>query len=421
MAVNIPDRNFDDIINDSKNYLIQNSKIKNVNRTSTAKLLLDAVAFEQENLYNFQRSQFLNSYLSTATGPYLEEFGILLSEVRKTPQKSTDTSNNNFRFYVDPTFGGDIQDLIREFYTPAEITELINAGLSTDGSDIIIPTNVRITNLDETIVYFTDNPVTIRNSTEGYSPISAESTGDQYNISPNVLILHNIADIPELRKIANLILAENKFGVANGESFEDDDNYRWRLSNKIVSNSNANETAIRAAAFLVPGVRAVTIVPKVYGTGTFRVFVEGINPIVTDGLLNAVKESIQRQSAVGENVYVTHPNYVGIEMQIQCRFDFNANRNLLKESVRTVVIDYINNLDIGGEIIINEMIQRILNISSQIQDLNFVLFGIGEYNRITNVNENFTPLRVTNQTAKWNEKFYTNNQLATICEFGALE
>ena len=54
MPINIPGRSFDDIVRDSKRYLIDNSKIKNLNRTSTAKLLLDAIAFEQESLYNFQ-------------------------------------------------------------------------------------------------------------------------------------------------------------------------------------------------------------------------------------------------------------------------------------------------------------------------------------------------------------------------------
>lgn len=421
MAVFIPSRSFEDIQRDGKNYLIQNSKIKNITRTSTAKLLLDAIAFEHDNSYTFQRNQFLNSYLSTATGPYLEEIGFILDESRRNPQIATDTSTNNFRFFVDPSFGGDIRTLIEEFYTDDEITDLIEAGYSTDGTDLIIPKDIRVTNIDETIVYLTNDPVTIRNNTEGFAPISAESSGENYNISPNIISQHNLADFPELRKIANLILCENKFGVSNGESFETDDNYRWRISNKAVANANANETAIRLAAFTVPGVRTITIIPKAYGTGTFRVFVEGLNPIPTDGLLSAVREAIQRQSSIGETVYVSHPSYIGVEIQVQLRFDFNANRNLLKESARTTIIDYINNLEIGSEIIINEIIQRVLGISDQIQDMNFTLFGIGDYNRISGVNENFTPLRLTNQVARWDEKFYTNNKLCSICEFGALE
>lgn len=420
MAINIPSRNFNDIVNDSKNYLINNSKIKNLTRTSTAKLLLDAVAFEQASQYDSQRYLFLNSFLSTAQGSYLDEIGYLFNCTRKNSQKSVDTSLTNFRFFIDPTFGNNIKALIEEFYTVSEIQDLINAGLSTDGTNLVIPTNVKITNMAGNIIYYTDSSVTIgSNNAEGFAPVSSAGLGQSYNVVSNVLSRHNLSDIPELRKISNFILCENKFGISTGEGYETDEAYRWRISNKVVGNASANETAIRLAAFAVPGVRTISIIPKAYGVGTFRVFVEGVNPIINDGLLNAVKENILRSCAIGENVYVTHPTYIGVEMQIQLLFDYNANRNLLKESARSVIIDYVNNIDIGGEIIINEIIQRVMQLSDQIKDMNFTLFGYGNYNKDTLVNEDFTPLRLTNQTARWNEKFYTNNKMCSLCEFGS--
>lgn len=420
MPVNIPTRSFDDIVRDSKNYLTDNSKIKNLTRTSTAKLILDGVAFEQTNQYNFQKSQFLNAYLSTSNGSYLDEIGYLFNCKRTEPCKATDTSTTNFRFYIDPSYNKTVRQMLEEFYITSELQDMINAGYSTDGTNLIIPTNIEVTNLNGTTTYKTDTVVNMSaSSIEGYSAITAESTGKSYNIPAGVLIKHNLNEIPQLRKIANLILCENKFGISNGDGFEFDENYRWRISNKVVGNSSANETAIRLAAFSTPGVRNISIVSKAYGTGTFRVFVEGINPIVTDGLLNAVKENIQRSSAVGEQVYVSHPVYLGVETQIQLQFDYNANRNLLREAARTSVIDYINNLGIGGEIVINEIIQRIMSISDQIKDMNIVLFGYGTYNKYTEVNEDFLPLRLSNQKCKWSEMWYTNNRLCSICEFGS--
>lgn len=420
MPVNIPSRDFDDITSDYKKYLISNSRFKNFNRTSTIKLIGDANAFEMDTMYNFQKNQFQNAYLSTSKGIYLDEFAYLFSINRNTPQLAADLTNTNFRFFIDPIYGKTSNLLLEEFYSPEEIQSLINNGYSNDGTDIVIPKGIRITNLDGTVAYKTNEIITItRTLNEGYTSIIAESAGTTYNVPAGILIRHNLNEIPELRKIANILLCENKFGISNGEGYEDDENLRWRISNKTLSNANANITAIRIAAQNVPGVRSVTILPKAYGTGTFRVFVESINPIITNGLLTAVREAINSVAATGESVTVDHPNYVGIEIQIQLLFDYNANRNLLKEAVRTTLIDYINNLDIGGEIVINEMIQRIMNISTQIKDLNFILFGYGEYNKDTEVNENFIPLRLTNQNAKWNEKFYTNNRLCSICEFGA--
>jgi uncharacterized phage protein gp47/JayE len=421
MAVNIQRRSYEEITKDAKNYLTNNSQIKNLTRTSTAKLLLDAVAFEQEAEYDYQRNNFLNTYLSTAKGGYLDEIGYLYNCNRLDSQRACDLSTTNFRFFIDPMYGQNIRKLLEEFYTVSEIQDILNLGYSTDGTNLVFPAGVRITNLNENVVYTTTSVTTMtRTSNECYAPVIAESAGDFYNIPSNVLVKHNLNTIPELRKIANLILCENKFGISNGTTFEEDENYRWRISNKATGTASGNETAIRLAAFSVPGVRTINIIPKAYGTGTFRVFVESINPIVTDGLLNAVSEAIKQVSAVGETVYVSHPNYIGIELQIQLKFASNANRNLLKESARTVIINYINNLQIGGTLVINEIIQRVMELSDQIEDMNIVLFGYGDYNKYDDSNENFTPLRVANQTATWTEKFYTNNRMCSICEFGSI-
>ena len=234
MPINIPTRTFDDIVRDSKLYLTNNSKIKNLNRTSTAKLLLDAVAFEQEEQYDFQRIRILNAYLSTATGDYLDEIGYMFNVIRNEQQKATDTTSTNFRFFIDPVYGKTVRQLIKEMYSPSEIQDLIDNGYSNNGTDLIIPSNIKITNQNKTITYITDSAITLSGSSlEGYTPISAESAGETYNIAANVLSKHTLSNIPELRKIANFFLCENKFGITNGEEFESDENYRWRIRSDL--------------------------------------------------------------------------------------------------------------------------------------------------------------------------------------------
>ena len=81
-------------------------------------------------------------------------------------------------------------------------------------------------------------------------------------------------------------------------------------------------------------------------------------------------------------------------------------------------MDYINNLDLGGEIVINEIIQIVMSLDDKIMDMSIPQFGFGFLDRVTGAITSYTPLRLMNQVADYNQKWYTNSSLCSICQAG---
>jgi hypothetical protein len=86
----------------------------------------------------------------------------------------------------------------------------------------------------------------------------------------------------------------------------------------------------------------------------------------------------------------------------------------LREQARNAVIDYVNNLPVGGTIIWNDVITIINNIPG-ITDFVTDYFKIGDYNPYQKLNKKQIVLRTINQRSHDNQKFYTDRGLIRIC------
>jgi phage-related baseplate assembly protein len=234
-----------------------------------------------------------------------------------------------------------------------------------------------------------------------------------------MLTRHNIISIyPILAKVREGIKVKNLFGVRNGGDRELDENYRFRLSNKVVAAVSGNNASIRQAVLSVPGVVDMSLIPRTHGNGTFTIFPRTQDPILSDGIMTAVNASVQSTIAEGSLSYVEAPSYLATSINIELRFLPGADKNALYANARLTVMDYINNLELGGEIVINEIIQRVMSLDDKIMDMNIPQFGFGFYERQTGAITSYTPLRLMNQRADWNQKWYTNANLCVICEAG---
>jgi hypothetical protein len=81
-------------------------------------------------------------------------------------------------------------------------------------------------------------------------------------------------------------------------------------------------------------------------------------------------------------------------------------------------MDYINNLGLGGEVVINEIIQRVMSLDDNIIDMNIAEFGYGFYGRQNGEITSYIPLRTMNQMADYNQQWFTNANMCNICETG---
>ena len=128
-----------------------------------------------------------------------------------------------------------------------------------------------------------------------------------------MLIAHSLYQIPELRKLARYIKCLNTFPITNGKYTQTDEEFRYRITTARAA-LPANEIAIRRIALSVPGVRDILFEKGKYGTGTVHIIVDGISPIVSNGLINSTRQALQSNASYGDIIYVSAPEYLGVEI-----------------------------------------------------------------------------------------------------------
>lgn len=423
MAILSIPRTETEILRDGMDRLKNNVGINATTSTSTSRNLLELVARECSNMWDTMNDLLRRNFLSTAYGDSLDKIGELLQEPRQNAKRAMDLSATNVAFELDKTYAANITDLILRYYTENDIAELYSLDLIDSTSNpgrLSLPAGVYVLTAGGNISYATTLPITLTNTQLiDYTPVIANGIGEAWNVGPNSLVKHNLVTLfPILRKVTNAITVTNKFGIRNGGGTESDENYRFRLANKVVSAAAGNESAIRKAVLSVPGVVDMSLVPRSHGNGTFTIFPKTEDPIVSDGIINAVQEAVDSVKSVGSLVFVDVPDYLGVTTKIELRFGHGAQKEEIIGSVRLAVMDYINNLEEGGEIIVNEIIQRVMAVSDKILDMNIVEFGFGNYDRTTGAVTGYTPLRLMNQMADWNQRWFCNSNLCSVCQAG---
>ena len=411
-------RTYRDVYRDGKKRLRDNSPLNNFNAQGITKAYLDMLGIEMDSAYDTIDYIYRAGDPTRAIGGDLERNGLLVGESRTEAVVATDFTYTNFHFRIDPRLGWGVQKLIEQNYTPQERQTLEDNGFITvNGGSITslnIPQSVIVSNTGGTINYTTSAEAMLTGTKYGYTPIIANSFGSDSNVQSNVLIAHSIRNIPELRKIAHFIQCANSFPIQNGSYALSDDEYRYNIATAPIA-IPTNELAIRRAALSVPGVRDVLFERHKFGNGTMHLIIDGVSPIISRGLITAVTERVLQSASYSDTVYVSSPEYLGIELTFYIDVDPGiTNDSYLRDSAKNLIVQYINDLPLGGEIIWNKIVSDIVSIEG-IRDFIPNVFKHGEYNPITKINSKQVVLRFMNQRAKYNQKFYTDVGLIVCC------
>ena len=411
-------RNYLQVVQDGKIRLEKNTPINNFNQQGIAKALLDILGIEIESHYDTLEYIYNAIDPTKATGTDLDKLGYLVGEFRTDATTATDYSLTNFYFYIDPRTNMSLSNLIKRNYTFEERNVLVSKGFlivdsSNEPTTLIIPKDHIVQSYDGTIAYTTINDVNLAND-NAYIGIVAAGTGPGFNIQTNVLVAHSLANIPELRKISQYIKCTNTFPIQNGGYTQTDDEYRYKIATSR-SAIRANELSIRRAALSVPGVRDILFEKNKYGNGTANIVVDGVSPLTSQGLIDTVKERIQQELSYGDTIYVERPTYLGVELNIGIITQIgNSDDTATNQQVRSALIQYINDLPIGGEIIWNKIIDVAMNVPG-VEDVIPKLFKYGNYDIINKINRNQIILRFQNQKADYLSKWYTDSGLINCC------
>lgn len=153
---------------------------------------------------------------------------------------------------------------------------------------------------------------------------------------------------------------------------ESDDNYRARISSQVTVTQGSNLTAIRLKVLQIEGVADLQLKRFTKGTGSFSCFIIPQVFPIEDDILARVEREIEKHIAYGISFEVKVSEHVPVDLNIRLIFHSKTTeveRDHLRHNATTNVESYMSDMGMGSKIIINEIIERVMNTSAQIIDM----------------------------------------------------
>jgi len=339
---------FGDILFD----LVNDTALTRSSPGSKTRALAQAVAKKLGRMWTQFDANIVQSFVNGAEGRYLDFIGSMMG-LPRLGEKPASVSRD---------------DKLVKFYT-----DLGTFGTINGGSSIIIGGGQIISTLPDQTGTLYKMPFTtiLPNDISEYF-VAAESlfTGEAANVGKDTLTNHDFTGYTDY--LNKTLKVTNVGEIFMSRGLESDSNYRFRIANQVLAAEKANLTAIRLAALSVPGVADIITIPYNRGIGTFDLLIKATTPRVPEGLIPVISSAVSQVSAQGIVPYVRKPREIGMSMvgTITTKKRLTAEEqsaiiSAATESVRS----YIDNLDIGEEFILNEIIERVLSVSDLIRNL----------------------------------------------------
>src|ERR1035437_9186022 len=218
-------------------------------------------------------------------------------------------------------------------------------------------------------IFITDTAYTLKaTDTQQYVGAYSAAPGSAANASAGVFNQWS-GNVPYSKSAFGSLLVTNDYGVVGGRDDESDDNYRYRIQQKLQGRNGANEAALRFNLLQVPGIQDIVFTRL---AGTFNCYVYGIAPTPAPSLLDAVQQTINDNVAFPLTGTAIAPDLVGISLVTTLAMSAGASTTdqdmVIGEAVAAAQ-DYIDNLTVGQQLVINEIADRIRNADARILDV----------------------------------------------------
>lgn len=332
--------------------IANDTNIRRSSPGSKTRAIAEALSSKLGQMYQKFDVNIALSFLDGATGKYLDFIGDMMgvSRLGETAGSST-SSEQNIRFYTDlGTFGS------------------INGGGSINiPAGTIISTGKDGTGIRYQVPYTVILPAS---STVVFVGVESLSPGSFNNVGAQQLIYHNFQNYTQA--LLDTLKVTNDAEISSGQDIESDVNFRFRIANQVVAAEKANLTAIRLSALSVPGVADVILLPFNKGIGTLDLLIKATVPLVPVGLLAAVQDAISNVSAQGIIVTAKPPIQTGFSLlgTLTTRTKLSpTDQSSLISAVTDNITNFVNSLDIGQDLIVNQMVQKVLDTSDQIKNV----------------------------------------------------
>lgn len=327
---------------------LQATGITNTSPGGKARALADIIADRMGDLETRQFVTTSQNLLPYAVTDALDALGDIYGVSRLQAQDaSSPATDNNFEFYVISGTFGDINN----------------------GQDITVPSGTRV--FSQSLVgpvYTLDTTITLpaASSTLGFSASSA-GVGSAGNIPSGIFDQHNFTNYTQ--SSFGSLLVTNNYGVIGGRDAEDDESYRFRIRLKLQSTGGSAEVDLRAAILQIPGIQDVVFTPL---AGTYLVYIYGISPAVPPSLINLVQVALNSATAYPLTGRAIVPDLIGISLQTTLTLKAGSSisdQSDVISNAQQAAENYINNLTVDQELIVNEISDIILSSDARILDI----------------------------------------------------
>jgi uncharacterized phage protein gp47/JayE len=165
---------------------------------------------------------------------------------------------------------------------------------------------------------------------------------------------------------------------------ETDNDYRYRITNQVYVVQGANLTSLRVKVLQVSGVADVEFKRFSNGAGSFTCYVIPETYPISNDVINKVQAEVDATAAYGIYGEVKISTAIPVDFSIQLVFTnqtTNAERQTIRQQAVASVERYTKELLMGSPIIINEVIQRTMDVSAKIMDIQIVSLTVNEVNQ----------------------------------------
>jgi uncharacterized phage protein gp47/JayE len=260
----------------------------------------------------------------------------------------------------------------------------------------------RTATYDDDFLFVTAEDATfLASSKEVFVNVEALDTGSRYNVSEGTLVSHSYKTHPELECV-------NEWAIVGGIDSMTDEEMRFSILNASLTNARANKAALMLALLKIPGVAEVNFQEWARGGGSFDVYIVSTSGNVTQSLVDEAQQTVDEFEAFGIRGTVVAPEELNVTLEMRVSFTdkaSDADKTTIRDSITTEIKSYIDNIPMGGEIILNEIVQRSMGVSELIYDIKILLMTIDG-----------SPALLSNYTAERYQKFLASTSVSTPIE-----
>lgn len=338
----------DQVINESIAALSSSGVVTNLNAGGVARSLIEIIGGRLGELYDSMSFNMAMRYPSTAASVYLDLIGESMGIRRAQPTKAFASADDKiFRFYVPTGF------------------------LAGSIPSKVIPTGTSISSADGTIVFRTTAPFYFSDvAQEVFVSAEAVEAGTSYNVGAGGISTHTLG---------SSVLVENTSPIETGTDIETDESFRYRLVNSYLGLQQSNPIALRLAAVTVPNVKSAIMREYASGVGSCELLLVPTTTTLNKSTIEAARRVLDNTRAAGVKISVREPDYIPMSIVVRLTFKKTATEQqkvTARSRVRTSIIDYLDDIPLGGTLVINELRQRIMASDPNIFDLNITCITI---------------------------------------------